>query len=507
VAVQVMESVTEVAEEISEEHGGGEDGDTDAAIDSSEIASLGLAGATIGLAAMATRQGVGSVEAQRSAGPQYVGTHRSARLSEELNEVFQPRPRPTFDLERQSHERQFHDPGSSLHVGTITRFTQKIVINGEETTVFVPKGHSLELASARPVQPAMPMQQESQTSLKIHQDNLQTCSPQKEAPTNEIDLDIELQHLNTTLRKHDEFIQRIEQEKRTQQTSILQTGAAAGASTLSYTPMQQLSHTSYKTHQNNLKTFTDASPATSGAKEPSSQDISEDAAKPVQDTVTSVQKIPDLTEIASKSLQDGGKFVYETVDSLTAIFRSPAQLAPQDASGGAGSQSNTNTKGKLVLADLRTVAKAEQELEWQKEYSRQLEESNQALQKRLAELESWASNSSSFASASSPWTPTRPQDAQVDRAKTTPQPSLRASEAPCLKKATGAARGVPDVWSDQTSDQTFEGSPQKEVSTNEIDLDIELQQLNEKLRKQDELIRRIEVEHKTLMSWTKTQFS
>jgi hypothetical protein len=56
-------------------------------------------------------------------------------------------------------------------------------------------------------------------------------------------------------------------------------------------------------------------------------------------------------------------------------------------------------------------------------------------------------------------------------------------------------------------DQTFERSPQKEVSTNEIDLDIELQQLNEKLRKQDELIRRIEVEQKTLMRWTKTHFS
>ena len=505
VAVQVMESVTEVAEEISEEHGGGEVGDTDAGIDSSEIASLGLAGATLGLAAMATRQGDGSVEAQRSAGPQYVGTDRPARLSEELNEVFQPQPRPTFDLERQSHERQFHDPGSSLHVGTITRFTQKVVINGEETTVFVPKGHSLEVASARPVQPAMPMQQGSQTSPKIHQDNLQTCSPHKEAPTNEIDLDIELQHHNTTLRKHDEFIRRIEVEKRIQLTSILHKGAGAGASTLSSStkPMQQLSHTSFKTHQNNLKTFTDASLAKSGSKEPSSKDISEDTDKPVQDTVTSVQKIPDLTEIASKSVQDGGKFVYETVDSLTAIFRSPAQLAPQDASGGApfvGSPSNTNTKGKLVLADLRTDAKAEQELERQKEYSRQLEESNQALQKRLADLESWASNSSSFASASTPWTPTRPQDAEVDRAKTKPQPSLRASGAPCLKKATGAARGVPD-------DQTSEGSPQKEVSTNEIDLDIELQQLNEKLRKQDELIRRIEVEHKTLMSWTKTQFS
>jgi hypothetical protein len=165
-----------------------------------------------------------------------------------------------------------------------------------------------------------------------------------------------------------------------------------------------------------------------------------------------------------------------------------------------------------VLADLRTdvAVKAEQELERQKEYSRQLEESNQALQKRLADLESWASNSSSFASASTnssslasastPWTPTRPQDAEVYRAKARPQPSLRSSEAPCLKKATGAARRVPD-------DQTFERSPQKEVSTNEIDLDIELQQLNEKLRKQDELIRRIEVEQKTLMRWTKTHFS
>ena len=354
-AVQVMESVTEVAEEISEEHWGGEDGDTDAGIDSSEIASLGLAGATLGLAAMATRHGDGSVEAQRSAGPQYVGTDRSARLSEELNEVFQPRPRPTFDLERQSHERQFHDPGSSLHVGTITRFTQKIVINGDETAVFVPKGHSLEVASARPVQPAMPMQQESQTSPKIHQDNLQTCSPQKEVPTNEIDLDIELQHLNTTLRKHDEFIRRIEEEKRIQQTSILHKGAGAGASTIisSTMPMQLLSHTSFKIHQNNLKTFTDARLAKSGSKEPSSQDISEDADKPVQDTVISVQKIPDLTEIASKSVQNGGKF--------TAIFRSPAQLAPQDSTGGApfvGSPSNTNTKGKLVLADLRTDAKA-----------------------------------------------------------------------------------------------------------------------------------------------------
>jgi hypothetical protein len=487
--VQVMESATEVAEEISEEHWGGEDGDTDAGIDSSEIASLGLAGATLGLAAMATRHGDGSVEAQRSAGPQYVGTDRSARLSEELSEVFQPRPRPTFDLERQSHERQFHDPGSPLHVGTITRFTQKIVINGEETTVstvFVPKGHSLDVASARPVQPAMPMQQESQTSPKINQDNLQTCSPQKEVPTNEIDLDSELQHLNTTLRKHDEFIRRIEEEKRIQQTSILHKGAGAGASTLSSStmPMQQLSHTSFKIHQNNLKTFTDARLAKSGSKEPSSQDISEDADKPVQDTVISVQKIPDLTEIASKSVQNGGKF--------TAIFRSPAQLAPQDSTGGApfvGSPSNTNTKGKLVLADLRTDAKAEQELERQKEYSRQLEASNQALQERLADLESWASNSSSFASAPTPWTPPRPQDAEVDRAKTKHQPSLRL-----------AARGVPD-------DQTFEGSLQKEVSTNEIDLDIELQELNEKLRKQDELIRRIEVEHKTLMSWTKTQFS
>jgi hypothetical protein len=487
--VQVMESATEVAEEISEEHWGGEDGDTDAGIDSSEIASLGLAGATLSLAAMATRHGDGSVEAQRSAGPQYVGTDRSARLSEELSEVFQPRPRPTFDLERQSHERQFHDPGSSLHVGTVTRFTQKIVINGEETTVstvFVPKGHSLDVASARPVQPAMPMQQESQTSPKINQDNLQTCSPQKEVPTNEIDLDSELQHLNTTLRKHDEFIRRIEEEKRIQQTSILHKGAGAGASTLSSStmPMQQLSHTSFKIHQNNLKTFTDARLAKSGSKEPSSQDISEDADKPVQDTVISVQKIPDLTEIASKSVQNGGKF--------TAIFRSPAQLAPQDSTGGApfvGSPSNTNTKGKLVLADLRTDAKAEQELERQKEYSRQLEASNQALQERLADLESWASNSSSFASAPTPWTPPRPQDAEVDRAKTKHQPSLRL-----------AARGVPD-------DQTFEGSLQKEVSTNEIDLDIELQELNEKLRKQDELIRRIEVEHKTLMSWTKTQFS
>jgi hypothetical protein len=305
-------------------------------------------------------------------------------------------------------------------------------------------------------------------------------------PTNEIDLDSELQHLNTTLRKHDEFIRRIEEEKRIQQTSILHKGAGAGASTLSSStmPMQQLSHTSFKIHQNNLKTFTDARLAKSGSKEPSSQDISEDADKPVQDTVISVQKIPDLTEIASKSVQNGGKF--------TAIFRSPAQLAPQDSTGGApfvGSPSNTNTKGKLVLADLRTDAKAEQELERQKEYSRQLEASNQALQERLADLESWASNSSSFASAPTPWTPPRPQDAEVDRAKTKHQPSLRL-----------AARGVPD-------DQTFEGSLQKEVSTNEIDLDIELQELNEKLRKQDELIRRIEVEHKTLMSWTKTQFS
>jgi hypothetical protein len=41
---------------------------------------------------------------------------------------------------------------------------------------------------------------------------------------------------------------------------------------------------------------------------------------------------PDLARrnLTSKSLQDGGKIVCETVDSFTAIFRSPAQLAPED---------------------------------------------------------------------------------------------------------------------------------------------------------------------------------
>lgn len=38
-----MESATEVAEEISEEHWGGEDGDTDAGMDSSEIATQRIA--------------------------------------------------------------------------------------------------------------------------------------------------------------------------------------------------------------------------------------------------------------------------------------------------------------------------------------------------------------------------------------------------------------------------------------------------------------------------------
>jgi len=60
----------------------------------------------------------------------------------------------------------------------------------------------------------------------------------------------------------------------------------------------------------------------------------------------------NLTELASKSLQDGGKIIYETVDSFRAIFRSPAQLAPED-------DATAIMRNVNVLQDDEILAKAD----------------------------------------------------------------------------------------------------------------------------------------------------
>jgi len=72
----------------------------------------------------------------------------------------------------------------------------------------------------------------------------------------------------------------------------------------------------------------------------------------------------NLTEIASKSLlQDGGKFIHETVDSFTAIFISPAKLEDDAGQGDPRSEAAAKARTSPSLQSVFSAQSIEEIIE------------------------------------------------------------------------------------------------------------------------------------------------